>query len=273
MRYNRGMASTAPATELTCTQCGAELHPDEGQVFVTCPFCSATVYVDKAQVVFHWYVAPTLNAAEAQAALRRWMSGSATVKDLDQKSQVSGQAFRYFPLWYFRWKNGQQEQISLLPAAATSVTELANLQLPAGDLRPYDASLDSDSEAPSVPLEAGKDWFLQGRPKADIAETALVHVPIYIFKYTFRGSSYTAVVDAASGSVLANIYPAKVEMPYRLVGGVAALVFLCLALIPVLGAIMDEQSGVSGGLLICVGLGVVAVPLLLAWAAWVASKV
>jgi hypothetical protein len=229
--------------------------------------------VDKAQVVFHWSVAPTLDAAQAQAALRRWMSGSATVKDLDQKSQVSGSAFRYFPVWYFRWKNGQQEQISLLPAAATSVTELTHLNLPAGDLRKYDPALDSDSETPSVPLEAGRDWFLQSHPNAVIAETALVHVPIFIFKYIFRGNSYTAVVDAASGSVHANIFPAKVELPYRLVGGVTALVFLCLAMIPVFGAVADSAGGATAGLLICLGLGVVAAPLLMAWAAWVASRV
>ena len=58
----------------------------EGQVFVTCPFCSSTVYLDKSQVVFHWYLAPTLNESDAQGALRRWMAGNQTVKDLDQNS-------------------------------------------------------------------------------------------------------------------------------------------------------------------------------------------
>ena len=55
------MQSEPPvATQLTCTQCGGELHPDEGQTFVTCPYCGAAVYLDKSRVVFHWYVAPTL---------------------------------------------------------------------------------------------------------------------------------------------------------------------------------------------------------------------
>ena len=273
MRYNRGMDSPEPTTTLTCTQCGGELHPDEGQVFVTCPFCGATVFVDRAQVVFHWYVAPTLDADQAAAALRRWMSGSSTVKDLDQKSQVSGQAFRYFPLWYIRWKAGKDEQTSLLPAAATSVTELGRLNLPAGDLRRYDPTLDADAEAPSVPLEAGREWFSQSHPGAQILETALVHVPIFVFKYIFRATTYTAVVDAASGNVLANIYPAKAETPYRLVGGGAALVFLCLAMIPVIFAASSDGSGTTTGLLICGGLGIIAVPIFLAWAAWVASRV
>ncbi len=267
------MDATQAIAPLTCTQCGGELHPDEGQVFLTCPFCGATVYLDKSRVVFHWYVAPTLDADQAAAALRRWMSGSETVKDLDAKSQISGQAFRYFPLWYFRWTEGGREQVTLQPAAATSVTELARLNLPAGDLRRYDPALDPDSEPPSVPLEAGVEWFKQGRAGVQIEETALVHVPIYLFKYLYRGQTYTAVVDAASGGVHANIYPAKAELPYRLVGGVAALVFLCLALFPVVGGIVDSENGAGLGLAICAGVGVIAAPLLMAWAAWVAARV
>ena len=267
------MDASQAIVELTCTQCGGELHPDEGQLFLTCPFCGATVYLDKSRVVFHWYVAPTLDADQAQAALRRWMSGNLTVKDLDQKSQITAQEFRYFPLWYFRWKDGQREQTALEPAAATSVTELTRLNLPAGDLRRYDDSLDADSEPPSVPLEAGLDWFRQRRPGAQIEETSLVHVPLFLFKYLSRGQTSTAVVDAASGGVPANLFPAKAEMPYRLVGGVAAMVFLCLATFPVIGALTDNESGLGIGLALCAGIGIVAAPLLMTWAAWVASKI
>lgn len=267
------MANLSTSSSLTCTQCGGDLHPDEGQLFVTCSYCGGTVYVDKSRTVFHWYVAPTLDAQQAQAALRRWMSGSQTVKDLDQKAQITGQAFRYFPMWYFRWKQGEKESIALEPAAATAVTELSKLNLPAGDLRKYDAALETESDPPTVPLAAGMDWFHQNHANAQVIEIALVHVPIFMFKYIFKGTSFSAVVDAASATVLANIYPAKDEMPYRLVGGVAALVFLCLATFPVIGAMADRDGGAVAGLLLCSGLGIVAGPLILAWAAWVAARV
>ncbi|MHC1782655.1 MAG: hypothetical protein AB9891_07845 [Anaerolineaceae bacterium] len=55
------MADPLPSENLTCTQCGGELHPDEGQLFITCPYCSASVYLDKSKVVFHWSLAPTLS--------------------------------------------------------------------------------------------------------------------------------------------------------------------------------------------------------------------
>jgi len=260
------------ATTLLCTQCGGELHPDEGQVFLSCPFCGTTVYVDKSRVVFHWYVAPTLNDAEAQAALFRWMSGSQTVKDLDKKARVVGQEFQFFPLWYFKQQGSQGETVSLQPAAATSVTELARLKLPAGDLRRYESSLDSRSQPPTVPLDAALGWLQRAKPvdQPVMKETALVHVPVYQFKYEFRGQTYTAIVDAASGTVMANLFPAKAEAPYILVGGVSALVYLCLALAPLIGA---ASGSPEIGIAACVGLGIVAAPILLAWAFFVASKV
>ena len=301
---NPANPSPSLASTINCTQCGGELHPDEGQVFLSCPFCGTTVYLDASRVVFHWYVAPTLNEEQASAALRRWMSGAQTVKDLDKKAQISGCTFQYFPLWYFkRQVTANKEEIILRPAAATSVTELGSLTLPAGDLRKYDPALDSRTVEPTVPLQAALRWVktaeqspakLPGTlgagdrlqnvaPEAGTAgsstpldgmkETAVVHVPLYFFKYDFKGSPYTAVVDAAGGTVLANLFPAKEEAPYRAVGLVTALVFLCLALFPLVGALSDNEAGLTTGLLACGGIGIIAAPLLFAWAFWVASKV
>jgi DNA-directed RNA polymerase subunit RPC12/RpoP len=144
-----------------CSQCGGELYPDEGQIFITCPYCTSTVYLDKSRVVFHWYIAPTLDPAQARAALNRWMAGNQTVKDLDEKSQVTGQDFAYFPVWYFREKDGGRDQIRLEPAAATSVTELRTISLPAGDLRRYEDSVRAESLEPTVPLDTAQGWLTQ----------------------------------------------------------------------------------------------------------------
>ncbi len=278
------MTTQTPAPPLTsefnCSQCGGELHPDEGQSFLTCPYCGATVYLDKSRVVFHWSVAPTLTDQDATAALYRWMSGSQTVKDLDKKARVVGQSFQYFPVWYFKWQDGREERISLHPAAATSVTELSALKIPAGDLRKYDSALDAQAAAPSVPLEVGLQWarpqaggeLLSPQAQPAVEEMALVHVPLYFFKYAFRDQTYTAIVDAASGVVLASLFPAKQEAPYLAVGLVTGLVYLCLALIP-LGMGGFSDAGTLTGLLVCSGLGLLAAPFLFAWAFYVASRV
>ncbi len=269
------MENTLVAEPLHCTQCGGELHPDEGQIFITCPYCSSTVYLDKSQVVFHWYLAPTLDEAKARASLARWMAGNQTVKDLDQKARLAGQSFEFFPIWLFKRREPDgKETIYLEPAAATSVSEIRRMSLPAGDLRKYEPALDAQAHAPSVPLQAAMKWLADRQiPAAEIAERALVHVPLYTFKYVYQGQTYTAVVEAGTGSVFANLYPAKAEAPYLLAGGTAALVFLCLALAPVIGAISDSTEGLGIGLGVCTGLGLVAAPVLFAFAAWVAAKI
>lgn len=265
-----------PSDLLRCPQCGGELHAEQGKIFLTCPYCASTVYLDKSRVVFHWSVTPTLDEAKARGALARWMAGNQTVKDLDKKAQVVGSAFEYFPLWYFKKVDTKgREEILLEPAAATSVSELRLLNLPGGDLRKYDASLDSLAHQPTVPLQAAWKWISEwkGAREWQVREQALVHVPIYTFKYLFHGDQYTALVEAATGAVFANIYPAKAEAPYLLAGAATAVVFLCLATFPLIGMATARSGGAWMGLLVCSGLGILAAPALFALAAWVAAKV
>lgn len=268
------MESAVPVNQITCAQCGGELHPDEGQSFLECPFCSSTVYLDKSQVVFHWYLAATLDEANARTALARWMAGNQTVKDLDKKAHLLGVTFEFFPVWYFKHRDDNgRETILLEPGAATSVSELRRLNLPAGDLRRYELRLDSQSHQPTVPLQSALDWLQQRSiPPQEVAEKALVHIPLFLFKYEYKGKPYTAVVEGATGTVLANIYPAKDEAPYLLAGGLSALVFLCMATWPVIGALAGGEFAVLGSGACIVG-GIIAVPLLFILAVWVASKV
>lgn len=266
--------AVAPSNIVHCPQCGGELNPDEGQIFLACPYCGSTVYLDKARVVFHWYLAATLDESKARGALARWMSGNQTVKDLDTKARLAGIQFEYFPLWYIkRRKPGGQEEVLLRPAAATSVTELQHLRLPAGDLRKYESSLDSQSHAPSVPMDTVVGWLKETNiPETELAERALVHIPLYTCKYIYQGRTYTALVDGATGVVFANIFPAKQEAPYAIAGALSAVIFLCLAVAPVAGALAGG-NGTAIGAGVCVAGGIIAAPFLLALAAWVASRI
>lgn len=269
------MNTSLPVAVLNCTQCGGELHPDEGQIFITCPYCSSTVYLDKSQVVFHWYLAPTLDETRAKGSLARWMGGNLTVKDLDKKSQVTEGSFTFFPMWYMKYQSTSgQEEIRQFPAAATSITEIRHIKIPAGDLRKFEDSVQSQSQPPSVPLETALGWLGErGISREQITELAMVHVPLYIFKYKYQGTTYSSIVDGATGEVFANIFPAKSESPYRTIGASAALIFLCLATFPVAGFVIDDVAGLGIGFLACTAIGIIVAPLLLAIAAWVAAKI
>ena len=102
------MSSPAPASAntITCTQCGGENELASGRRLFQCQYCDATLFVDRGGVVNHYRLPPLLGADEARAALRRWMAGNETVKDLDKKSSLGGLRAVSFPMWLFRVRRG-----------------------------------------------------------------------------------------------------------------------------------------------------------------------
>jgi DNA-directed RNA polymerase subunit RPC12/RpoP len=253
----------APTTAFRCAQCGGVLTPDQAQIFLNCPYCGSAVYLDKSRVVFHWSLGCTVTPEAAGANLRRWMAGNQTVKDLDRKASGVTSTFKYFPVWYCRARMpGGKEQIFLEPAAATSISEIKSLTIPAGDLQQYSQALDGEAVVPSVPFPAMQQWLAgRGVQSQQVAEAALVHIPLYVFKYEFGGQTYTAMVEGASGKVFANIYPAKAEAPYLAVAAFSTAGFLCISTFPLAGFFWGESTGLLLGSLACLGAGAVfAVP-------------
>jgi hypothetical protein len=266
--------SALPTAEFHCAQCSGELHPAEGQVFLVCPFCGSAVYLDKSKVVFHWSLGRTVTAEAAAASLRRWMAGNHTVKDLDRKAKVVSSGFQYFPLWYVRAMDAGKERVFIEPAAATSISEIKSLEIPSGDLQKYDSALDTETLFPTVPFPAMLTWLAQrGVQSGEVAEAALVHVPLYTYRYDFANRSYTALVEGATGKVFANLFPEKAEAPYYLVAAVSTLGFLCISAFPLVGYAMQEGTGLGLGLLACLLAGAVFAVPVFAMAAFISAKV
>lgn len=243
---------TDTGAQILCQQCAAPLPVKQGSQFVTCEFCQATNFVDKRRAVFHYAVRSTLRENDALAALRRWMAGNATVKDLDRKATIGSPRFQLFPMWLVRAHRQGEEQVFLEPAAPLSVSELKRRAIPAADLEPYDHTLDEAAVAPTVPYETMRQWLVDDHnlnPEA-IREVSLVHLPVYLCKYHFQGEQYTAVVDAATSEVFANIYPSKWEVPYLAIGALAFVLYFCAAFAPLAGYL----SGGGAGLLTGVGI-------------------
>jgi hypothetical protein len=270
------MTSDSPlATRINCAQCGAELVVEHGAVYVTCEYCATTSFVDKTRAVFHYALRVTLREEAALAALRRWMAGNETVKDLDRKAQIAPPTFAYFPMWMVRTYQAQQERVLLKPAAALSVSELERLTIPAADLEPYHHDLDATAVMPTVPYETMRQWLVEDyevQPEA-IREAALVHVPIYTCKYSFDDRSYTALVDAATGRVFANIYPSKWEVPYRAVGASAFLAYFLAAFVPAVGYLVNGGQGLATGVLVYGIIAAVLAVLIFAAAATISARV
>lgn len=248
------------ANTLRCPQCGGENPLPAGERLVGCAFCGATLFVDRSGLVSHYRLPRLLDAAAAAEALRRWMAGNQTVKDLDRKATVEPPAALSFPLWMFRTRSRGGEAVVIEPAAPTPVPQIVDLELPAGKLEPFHPeAAPAETMAATVPLETARGW-LGKAGGGEITETSLVHVPFWRFTYRYRGEGYSALVEASTGTVLAAIFPAKSEAPYLLVAALGLLLFAV------------EGFLIANLFWKAVVYGVTAVPLfLVAW--WVTRRV
>lgn len=264
-----------PETNILCQQCTAVLPVEQGSLIAVCEFCGASNAVDKSEVVLHFAARETLREPDAAAALRRWMGGNATVKNLDSKAQIGQPDFQLWPMWQIRAAVNNGEKVFLKPAAAMRVLDITQMTIPAADLEPFDYEMTAAAIAPTVPLNAVKKWLADDHQIAAgaIRETVLVHLPVYVFPYAFNGRSYTAVVDAATGRVFADIFPSKQEVPYQTIGGIGCVLYFLAALIPAIGFLTGGIVGLGGGLFVyLIAAAVMAVPIFII-AAYVSAKI
>jgi hypothetical protein len=223
----------------------------------------------------HYAVQATVDETAASAAVRRWMGGNDTVKDLDKKAVLARPFFQMFPMWLMRVNQNGQEKVMLEPAAALSILEITDLTIPASDLEPYDHTMDGDAIVPTVPIATVRKWLAENQKIAagQIKESALVHLPLYLFKYKFEGREYTAVVDAASSQVFASIYPSKREVPYVAIGSVGCALYFCAALIPALSLFGTDGTGLIFGILGYIVVAIVLAIPIFGVAAYVSARV
>lgn len=265
---------------IICPQCGGENKIPTDERFTECEYCGSAIYIDKRKVVNHFVVTSNFTREQAEGNLRRWMAGNFHVKDLDKLAKIVQNSFYYFPLWYFKTKDSTGDKIYLQPAHSTAISEIKSIQIPAGNLKAYNKTEfdKKDFVNPDVLFESAKNWLVQTGVNADtIAESYLVHVPFYHFYYEFKGQQYSALVEASSGKVYANIWPAKSETPFKIFFGAAILIFalasiLSFALAFIINGELSESSLLMGEGIKIVAYFLAAIPLI-AGAYFVAKKV
>jgi hypothetical protein len=212
---------------VTCPQCGGENLLRSGESFPACDFCGTTLFLDRAEIVARYRLPRLVDREQATAALRRWMAGNDTVKDLDRKSEISAVNAVTFPMWLFRWRKANRESVIVEPAAPTPISVLADLSIPAGQLDPYHGPEEGAEAVPvAIPVETARRWVEQrGVAADDVTEVALVEIPIWRASYEFSGDSFHAIVEGSTGGVLASVYPEKAESPYVLVAILGLILF------------------------------------------------
>ncbi len=211
---------------ILCPQCGGETDLASGERVFSCPFCGTSLFADRSGVISYYQIRPLLDRDKAGRALRRWMAGNETVKDLDRKSKIERLDSISFPMWLFRLDSGGDEVSYVAPAAPVPIPHLIDFELPPGRLEPYEGGRDDVEETEvTVPVETARAW-LDGRQPGPILETAVVQVPLWRCRYRYKDAEYLALIDASSGAVLASVFPEKLESPYYLVVGLGFILFL-----------------------------------------------
>lgn len=216
---------------VACTQCGGTVDFAAGTRFAACSFCGSSLYLDGSRSILHYVVGPTLSEREALGKLKRWMGGNETVRDLDTRAKVARCELSYVPLW--RFVTGRDTQ-TVEPAAAFALGDLGDIPLSGGQLSLFSAAKHRGAplQPPDVLLGSAQAWLeRRGVSQEELREVNLVHVPLYLFRYEFEGTSYSAAVEASSGRVLASVFPAKDEEPFVRLTVVACAVFVVLGLL------------------------------------------
>ncbi|MEJ2581566.1 MAG: hypothetical protein P8127_08005 [Acidobacteriota bacterium] len=212
---------------VACTQCGASIEPRAGERLIECPYCDTALVVDGSSTLIHEVMEPTVKRAQVPAHLKRFLGGTSTVADLDQKAQLSEPELHYFPFWAFTVAGKGGERVVLEPAAPSSLQGLQGIDLPAGDAR----AMDSDAldgvplVEPEVPLETAREWLTARHGEVAVRQTVLYHLPMYSTPYSWQGKTYKAAVDGVSGKVFPANFPAKAEAPFIGVAVLAMVVF------------------------------------------------
>ncbi len=223
--------------QISCTQCSARLELVEGESFAFCPHCDSSLFLDRSKIVFNYRLESTVDARSAEAALRAWMAGNDKVKHLDHEAEIVSRRFEHFPFWCFRRRLPSGiERVDLELAHSDANSVMRRVSVPAGDLkflRPEDLQADSfvrpDISAESA-LQRPMD-FEEIPTTPEVLELSLVFVPLHRFEYRHRDVVYSAVVDACSAGVYANLFPAKSETPYLLMGVASLVVFFTLGML------------------------------------------
>ncbi len=205
-----------------------------GARFGACGFCGSSVFFDRSKAVLHFVAECTLDEPKARAKLQAWMAGNETVKGLENDAVIGPTRLSYFPLWRFVSVDRDRERQWSEPARASAAAGLGDVPLSGGALRHVTAEdmARLPLAEPEVRLESALEWLsARGVERSAVRETALVHLPLFEFPYSWGGRSWKAAVDGVSGRILVGSYPAKSETAYVGIAALALLGFFVLGIL------------------------------------------
>jgi hypothetical protein len=221
--------------DITCTQCGAKVPIEHDSAFLRCPYCETALYVETDRTVKHFQMTAAVGEKDIVPLLQRKLAG------FEINAPVSLGAVK--PLWFPFWRlDAKMGGAVMVPAAPAPLEDLASVKPPAGDLQLYTEREGERVVAPELLLEDAvvEGWKALGATEPlEFASASLVHLPLREVDYTCHNSRHRSVIEAVSGEVHADDWPAApARKKDRVLGLIALAAFAAFALeaalIPVL---------------------------------------
>ena len=181
--------------QVACPQCGAPVTAQTETRFYRCAYCSSAFVIQEERGIEQFTLDHQRDDRFAWSALAEYLERNRVETSIDK----GGVAFSFVPYWCFTLDNGAARMATAIPPP---LPEAAAVTLPGGDLRfPLPGNEYPSPEITLTEAERGLDG-------AVVTKRSLIHLPLYLLSYTFRGVPFQAIVSGADRKVYAQHLPA-----------------------------------------------------------------
>jgi len=194
-----------------------------------CAYCGLQVLIDKRGAAFSYIVPYLIDRAQAEGIFNRWADGPRKAKDLRAKAKMTYFEPFYFPVYLFRRIVDGREELYFKVAKTTIFPGFGQIQIPAGELKFFDAKFDLGGVAtikPDVEMSTYFDW-LPGTP----VEQALVYIPFWKLEFGYKDKTYTVIINGSTGETWDSGYPERYTNAYIILTVIAYFIFYIIGTI------------------------------------------
>jgi len=209
--------------ETVCPQCGALLTAPHQVDTFACAYCGSSLRTGEALRLFRLVERPLVTREAAAGFLRSWFAGDDGPADLEGTARYELGDVRHFPFLRIR-RAGSDRVAPLASLPSLEVMSLAHVP----------AQLVAEEPVVSIDEELLRRELKQASADPGSGEVFIEQRAYYPVRYSYKGDSYSAIVDAGAGRVLFTRRPARREVlgERRVAAGTLALLFGEAVLVP-----------------------------------------
>ncbi len=174
-----------------CSHCGGEIRTETDDVFITCEYCRASVFIFPLSSGLRYILRPVADSQKAELIIKNFF----LKKGYTGEIHIAEKDAVLFP--FYREENQNQ----LIPAIKDSNFNLiSGLRFKGGELVFYDEAKTGDYRIlePEIEPDEIKD-----------RKVNLIYYPLIFVTYKYLGQEYRLLIDGFSEEIYADILPVQ----------------------------------------------------------------